>query len=90
MARLNIRLGDLEHNLSVYVANYLPLTLLLGTSFQRRYVSNISWHQICALLVDCSRVYMIDVTTDKVAVVRDAHQAYLAPMSETIVRCRTD
>jgi hypothetical protein len=33
---------------------------------------------------------MIDVTSDKAAVVRVANQAYLAPMSETMVRCRTD
>jgi hypothetical protein len=33
---------------------------------------------------------MIDATNDKAAAVRVAYQAYLAPKSETIARCRTD
>jgi hypothetical protein len=85
---LSIRLGEVEDVISTYVVRGLPLPMLSGTPFTNRYVRYIDCQAQLVQMLGGSRVALLE-KTDKVARALVSHRAYLAPMSEMIVRCRT-
>jgi hypothetical protein len=88
MVALSMRLGELERDVPMYVSADLSVPLLLGTPFINRCVREIPCYAGVIHLLDGSRLLLLD-RVEKAAVVSVAHRAYLPPMSEKVVQCKT-
>jgi hypothetical protein len=85
LARIPLRIGNLQTVLPMYVMKSLQMPILLGTPCVDRYVESIRPQSRQIKLVEGSAVAILN-NDDKAAIVRVTELAYLAPLSETVVR----